>query len=72
VPIAILNAPAWRIMDFIARALWIELRRKLRNDGLNNGKIWLSCRDAAEQIGAEALKSEILPVPRARARVMGS
>jgi hypothetical protein len=38
-------------MDFIARALWLALRRKLRNDGLNNGKIWLSCRDAAEEIG---------------------
>jgi hypothetical protein len=50
-PIAILDAPAWRALDFIARTLWIELRRKLRNDGLNNGKIWLSCRDAAERIG---------------------
>jgi hypothetical protein len=28
------------------------LRRKLRNDGLNNGKIYLSCRNAAEAIGA--------------------
>jgi hypothetical protein len=50
-PLAILDAPAWRAMDFIAQALWIELRRKLRNDGLNNGKIFLSCRDA-EKIGA--------------------
>ena len=52
VPLAILDAPAWRAMDFIARALWTELRRKLRNDGLNNGKIYLSCRKAAEAIGA--------------------
>jgi hypothetical protein len=50
-PLAILDAPAWRAMDFIARALWIELRRKLRHGGLNNGKIFLSCRDA-EKIGA--------------------
>jgi hypothetical protein len=35
----------------LARALWIELRRKLRNHGLNNGKIFLSCRNA-EKIGA--------------------
>src|SRR5262245_15467351 len=28
-PLAILDAPAWRAMDFTARALWIELRRKL-------------------------------------------
>jgi hypothetical protein len=52
VPLAILDAPAWRAMDFIARALWTELRRKLRNDGLNNGKIYLSCRKAADVIGA--------------------
>jgi hypothetical protein len=52
VPLAILDAPAWRSMDFIARAIWIELRRKLRNDGLNNGKIYLACRKAAKALGA--------------------
>jgi hypothetical protein len=52
VPLAILDTPAWRATDFIARALWIELRRKLRYDGLNNGKIWLACRSAAKAIGA--------------------
>jgi hypothetical protein len=51
-PLAILDAPAWRAMDFIARALWIEGRRKLRNDGLNNGKIYLACRPAAKAVGA--------------------
>jgi hypothetical protein len=51
-PLTILDAAAWRTMDFIARALWIELRRKLRNDGLNNGKIYLACRVAAKAIGA--------------------
>src|SRR5262249_22963018 len=51
VPLAILDAPAWRAMSPIARLLWIALRRKLRNYGLNNGKIYLSCRDAAEEIG---------------------
>jgi hypothetical protein len=52
VPLAIMDAPAWRAMDFIARALWIELRRNLRNDGLNNGKIYLACRKAAKALGA--------------------
>jgi DNA-binding transcriptional MocR family regulator len=51
VPLAILDTPAWRATDFIAQALWIALRRHLRNDGLNNGKIWLSCRDAAKVLG---------------------
>jgi hypothetical protein len=50
-PLAILDAPAWRATSLGARALHIELRRRLRNDGLNNGKIFRSCRDAAEAIG---------------------
>jgi DNA-binding transcriptional MocR family regulator len=52
IPIAILDAPAWRVTNAIARALWIDLRRRLRNDGLNNGKIYLACRAAAKAIGA--------------------
>src|SRR5262249_40000259 len=52
IPLTILDSPAWRTMDSIARLLWIALRRKLRNDGLNNGKIYLSCRSAAKEIGA--------------------
>jgi len=51
-PVAILDARAWRAMNSTARVLWIELRRKLRHGGLNNGKIWLACRPAAKAIGA--------------------
>jgi hypothetical protein len=43
--------PAWRAMSPGARLLWIELRGRLRNDGLNNGKVHSSCRKAAEAIG---------------------
>jgi DNA-binding transcriptional MocR family regulator len=50
-PLRILNAPAWRVMSPAARLLWIELRRKLANHGTNNGKIYLSDRDAAKAIG---------------------
>src|SRR5262249_29435398 len=50
-PLRIVNAPAWRVMSPIARVLWIELRRKLANQGWNNGKIFLSDRDAAEAVG---------------------
>jgi hypothetical protein len=50
-PWAIKKQPAWRAMSPEARLLWIELRGWLRNDGLNNGKIYLSCRDAAKTIG---------------------
>jgi DNA repair protein RadD len=51
VPKAIMAMPAWRAMTPEGRLLWIELRGWLRNDGLNNGKVHLSCRDAAEAIG---------------------
>jgi hypothetical protein len=50
-PWAIKKQPAWRAMSPEARLLWIELRGWLRNDGLNNGKIYLSCRSAAKTIG---------------------
>src|SRR5262249_54285948 len=51
IPLQILDAPAWGAMDPTARLLWIELRRKLRNDRLNNGKVYLACRVAAKVIG---------------------
>jgi hypothetical protein len=51
VPKAILNAPAWRAMSPEGRLLWIDLRGWLRNDGLNNGKVHRSCRDAAKSLG---------------------
>jgi hypothetical protein len=51
IPKAIMATPAWRAMTPEGRLLWIELRGWLRNDGLNNGKVLRSCRDAAESIG---------------------
>jgi hypothetical protein len=51
VPKAILNAPAWRAMSPWARLLWIDMRGWLRNDDLNNGKLFRSCRDAAKTLG---------------------
>jgi hypothetical protein len=43
--------PAWRAMSPGARLLNIELRGRLRNDHLNNGKVFLSCRFAAKALG---------------------
>jgi hypothetical protein len=57
VPKAILEAPAWRAMSHGARLLWIELRGRLRNDGLNNGRVFLSHRDAAKAIGTKSKTS---------------
>ena len=50
-PKAILATPAWRVMSPEGRLLWIDMHGWLRNDGLNNGKVLRSCRDAAESIG---------------------
>jgi len=53
-PLKILDSPAWRVMDPVAWALWIALRRKLRSrDFSNNGKIYLACRPAAEMLGVD-------------------
>jgi hypothetical protein len=51
VPKAILGAPAWLEMSPEARLLWIDLRGRLRNDGLNNGSVHRSCRAAAKSLG---------------------
>jgi hypothetical protein len=51
IPKVIMAMAAWRAMCPGARLLWIELRGWLRNDGLNNGKVHLSCRVAAKAIG---------------------
>ena len=50
-PVAIMRSQAWIAMSPEGRLLWIELRSRLRNDGLNNGKLFRSCRDAAKGLG---------------------
>jgi hypothetical protein len=57
VPKAIMATPAWRAMTAGSRLLWIELRGWLRNDGLNNGKMFLACRSAAQAIGTKSKSS---------------
>jgi hypothetical protein len=49
--------PAWRAMSFGARLLYLELRGCLRNDYLNNGKVFRSCRDAAKALGTQSTRS---------------
>ena len=48
---ATMETRAWRAMSPGARLLYIELRGRSRNDYLNNGKVFLSCRDAAKAVG---------------------
>jgi len=59
VPKRIMDTPAWRAMSPGARLLWIELRRWLRNDGRNNGGVFLVCRDAAKAIGTKSTRSVV-------------
>jgi hypothetical protein len=47
----ILDCPAWKAMSFGARLLYIALHRQLIYKDNNNGKLHLSSRDAAEEIG---------------------
>jgi hypothetical protein len=47
----VLDSPAWKAMSFGARALYIALVRELSYSRLNNGNVFLSTRDAAEQLG---------------------
>jgi hypothetical protein len=55
---ATMSTPAWRAMSYGARLLNIELRGKLRNrDFANNGKIYLSDRDAAAALGTKSTRS---------------
>jgi len=46
-----LNSPAWRAMKMGARMLYIHLKRRWSFKQRNNGRIFLSQRDAQEEMG---------------------
>jgi hypothetical protein len=48
---ALLASRAWLAMTYGARLAYIDLRSCLRNDYLNNGKFYRSCRKAAKALG---------------------
>jgi hypothetical protein len=50
--IVTLDSPAWREMSLGARVLYVALRRRYSVALHNNGKIFLSQRDAAKEIGS--------------------
>ncbi len=50
--IATLDTPAWRAMSHGARSLYIALRRRYSQNSHNNGKIFLSQRTAAGELGS--------------------
>jgi hypothetical protein len=48
----VLDSPAWRAMSHGARSLYIVLKRRYSPNGKNNGKIFLSEREAKKQLGS--------------------
>jgi hypothetical protein len=54
VPVLIdtLDQPAWKAMSFGARALYIALKRRFSPHHHNNGRIFLSQRDAAKELNS--------------------
>jgi hypothetical protein len=52
-----LASPAWKQLSFGARCLYVVLQSYLRNDRLNNGKVFRSYRDAANDLGTKSIRS---------------
>jgi hypothetical protein len=46
-----LSTPVWRAMSHGARSLYVSLKWRLSNDGRNNGRVFLSQRDAERELG---------------------
>ena len=46
------KTPAWKALNYGARLLYLELQRQFIETANNNGKIFLSTRDAADTLGA--------------------
>lgn len=47
-----MDAPAWRAMSHGARSLYYALKRRYNQKGGNNGRLFISQRDAAKEIGS--------------------
>ena len=50
--ISTLDAPAWRALSHGARVLYVALRRRYSPNLHNNGRLFLSQRDASREIGS--------------------
>jgi hypothetical protein len=48
----VLDAPAWRAMSHGARSLYVALKRRYWQNKKNNGRIYLSVRQAAKELGS--------------------
>ena len=53
---SVLDSAAWRAMSTGARVLYLALRRRYNQNFHNNGKIYISVRDAAKELGVNKNK----------------
>ena len=60
----VMRSPAWRAMSFGARWLYMHLKRRWSFKQRNNGRIFLSQRDAQEEMGAAVPRQPQPLVPR--------
>ena len=47
-----IDSPAWKAMSHGARSLYVALRRRYFQNSNNNGRIYLSQRDAVKEVGS--------------------
>jgi hypothetical protein len=52
-----LASPAWKQLSYGARSLYVVLGSYLRFDFLNNGKVFRSYRQAADDLGTKSIRS---------------
>jgi len=53
------NTPAWRALSHGARSLYLALKSRYSTNFKNNGKIYLSTRDATEELGAHSYRDNV-------------
>jgi hypothetical protein len=54
-----LATPAWRATSHGARSLYIVLKQRYSTNFKNNGKIYLSTREASEELGAHSCRNNV-------------
>src|SRR4051794_8839643 len=47
-----LDTSAWRAMSHGARSLYVALKRRYNSNSHNNGRVFISQRDASEELGS--------------------
>jgi hypothetical protein len=54
-----MKTPAWRAMSHGARSLYVALKQRYSSNFKNNGKIYLSTRMAADELGSHSCRDNV-------------